>query len=128
MNQAGCDSIVVQTTNEAMQSQSISNQVTCLPNQVGDTIILAGQFCDSLVITNYIFTPLEPTIIETITCDENNIIPDTLVLSTTEQCDSLVIFEKIFTELAPTELFNTCLLYTSPSPRDRTRSRMPSSA
>ena len=25
-------------------------------------------------------------------------------------------------------LINTCLLYTSPSPRDRTRSRMPSSA
>ena len=25
-------------------------------------------------------------------------------------------------------LYNTCLLYTSPSPRDRTRSRMPSSA
>ena len=26
------------------------------------------------------------------------------------------------------EVFLTCLLYTSPSPRDRTRSRMPSSA
>ena len=26
------------------------------------------------------------------------------------------------------ELVNICLLYTSPSPRDRTRSRMPSSA
>ena len=26
------------------------------------------------------------------------------------------------------ELFASCLLYTSPSPRDRTRSRMPSSA
>ena len=25
-------------------------------------------------------------------------------------------------------LYNACLLYTSPSPRDRTRSRMPSSA
>ncbi|WDT36832.1 beta-galactosidase [Streptococcus pneumoniae D39] len=25
-------------------------------------------------------------------------------------------------------LFTSCLLYTSPSPRDRTRSRMPSSA
>ena len=25
-------------------------------------------------------------------------------------------------------VINTCLLYTSPSPRDRTRSRMPSSA
>ena len=26
------------------------------------------------------------------------------------------------------DLYDTCLLYTSPSPRDRTRSRMPSSA
>ena len=26
------------------------------------------------------------------------------------------------------KLISTCLLYTSPSPRDRTRSRMPSSA
>ena len=26
------------------------------------------------------------------------------------------------------EVYNLCLLYTSPSPRDRTRSRMPSSA
>ena len=26
------------------------------------------------------------------------------------------------------ELYKVCLLYTSPSPRDRTRSRMPSSA
>ena len=33
------------------------------------------------------------------------------------------------TELKKTcDKFNTCLLYTSPSPRDRTRSRMPSSA
>ena len=28
----------------------------------------------------------------------------------------------------PVDKVNTCLLYTSPSPRDRTRSRMPSSA
>ena len=32
----------------------------------------------------------------------------------------------VYTELNP--VFDTCLLYTSPSPRDRTRSRMPSSA
>ena len=31
-------------------------------------------------------------------------------------------------ESNPEERFDTCLLYTSPSPRDRTRSRMPSSA
>ena len=30
--------------------------------------------------------------------------------------------------LAVNRLYETCLLYTSPSPRDRTRSRMPSSA
>ena len=30
--------------------------------------------------------------------------------------------------LSPASIYNTCLLYTSPSPRDRTRSRMPSSA
>ena len=41
---------------------------------------------------------------------------------------------KIFLEdqniagLKPHELFNICLLYTSPSPRDATLSRMPSSA
>ena len=34
---------------------------------------------------------------------------------------------KIFTSKNP-EGLETCLLYTSPSPRDRTRSRMPSSA
>ena len=30
--------------------------------------------------------------------------------------------------LARLRMWNPCLLYTSPSPRDRTRSRMPSSA
>ena len=32
------------------------------------------------------------------------------------------------TKLGNASLIKTCLLYTSPSPRDRTRSRMPSSA
>ena len=41
--------------------------------------------------------------------------------------------EKIANEISTTAGYefnknNTCLLYTSPSPRDRTRSRMPSSA
>ena len=33
-----------------------------------------------------------------------------------------------FSKLVYTPNAHTCLLYTSPSPRDRTRSRMPSSA
>ena len=39
---------------------------------------------------------------------------------TTQQADSVAALSR--------EATGTCLLYTSPSPRDRTRSRMPSSA
>ena len=41
--------------------------------------------------------------------------------------EALEIYEKALNEVMPTA-FCICLLYTSPSPRDRTRSRMPSSA
>ena len=37
-------------------------------------------------------------------------------------------FDDYFTKPADMEMLLTCLLYTSPSPRDRQRSRMPSSA
>ena len=35
---------------------------------------------------------------------------------------------ELFESMAIARYIDTCLLYTSPSPRDRTRSRMPSSA
>ena len=38
-----------------------------------------------------------------------------------------VVFNLV-NSLQKSALWNNCLLYTSPSPRDRTRSRMPSSA
>ena len=38
------------------------------------------------------------------------------------------LYSRYQKELASIALINLCLLYTSPSPRDRTRSRMPSSA
>ena len=43
------------------------------------------------------------------------------------------VFQQLKQELAKTivgqdDVIERCLLYTSPSPRDRTRSRMPSSA
>ena len=38
------------------------------------------------------------------------------------------IFASLLVTGSPTWLYVSCLLYTSPSPRDRTRSRMPSSA
>ena len=42
--------------------------------------------------------------------------------------DQVRIFNKKLLASEVTTLYNNCLLYTSPSPRDRTRSRMPSSA
>ena len=36
--------------------------------------------------------------------------------------------DELSSEAAKTQSVNTCLLYTSPSPRDRQKSRMPSSA
>ena len=39
-----------------------------------------------------------------------------------------IVFTSGATESDNIALIGTCLLYTSPSPRDRTRSRMPSSA
>ena len=41
---------------------------------------------------------------------------------------TLNLLEAIRFMKRPIKLYNACLLYTSPSPRDRTRSRMPSSA
>ena len=51
---------------------------------------------------------------------------------TPEECQELIKLSKANPDEMPygdeSRGGNTCLLYTSPSPRDRTRSRMPSSA
>ena len=44
------------------------------------------------------------------------------------QTDIAGNLSEVTTRTTPPNTPNTCLLYTSPSPRDRTRSRMPSSA
>ena len=45
-------------------------------------------------------------------------------LSSEERYEARIKFQKLPRNASP----SSCLLYTSPSPRDRTRSRMPSSA
>ena len=54
-----------------------------------------------------------------------------LVPLTTNRYDigaSNALWRNLYTETINANTANICLLYTSPSPRDRTRSRMPSSA
>ena len=108
-NVSGCDSIIIQTTTEALQNETILEQSTCFENQANDTLVLTGQFCDSIVITHFIFEPTEPTFLESFTCDIDDVLPDTILLSSSMQCDSLLIIEKTFVEIPPTELSSvTC--------------------
>ena len=44
------------------------------------------------------------------------------------QADAVVLVGELLAVLLQLDYLEVCLLYTSPSPRDRTRSRMPSSA
>ena len=50
------------------------------------------------------------------------------IFITTSLSDNRVLFDEPAKFTAKLRDYKTCLLYTSPSPRDRTRSRMPSSA
>ena len=58
-------------------------------------------------------------------CDPINGIQNII---STDQPQILVFGEVHGTKESPEFIRDVCLLYTSPSPRDRTRSRMPSSA
>ena len=54
--------------------------------------------------------------------------PLTSTLAEAEKLVALAQGKAVKIQVGYVERFNPCLLYTSPSPRDRTRSRMPSSA
>ena len=67
--------------------------------------------------------------------DEGKLVPDSLVIEMLQErllsqdCVNGAILDGFPRTIAQAEsLDSICLLYTSPSPRDRTRSRMPSSA
>ena len=54
--------------------------------------------------------------------------PDLIILFTNTVSHKMVKCAVAEAERSKAEVVRSCLLYTSPSPRDRTRSRMPSSA
>ena len=56
-------------------------------------------------------------------------IPEETIISIQNRHNELLVSHPEFRDYCPAILqYDDCLLYTSPSPRDRTRSRMPSSA
>ena len=59
-------------------------------------------------------------------CEVKSLYGKELYSALEAKLENVVNFETRF--CGKLEALNTCLLYTSPSPRDRTRSRMPSSA
>ena len=62
---------------------------------------------------------------ETIECDVTPIIVE---VTASDNCDNDVFVELVSTSTQTNDGSANCLLYTSPSPRDATLSRMPSSA
>ena len=50
------------------------------------------------------------------------------IMGTIGAAGGLVFYDSYLPLIASEDQYDSCLLYTSPSPRDRTRSRMPSSA
>ena len=51
-----------------------------------------------------------------------------ILIGYSQSNQGLILNNKGLYDLIVSQISTTCLLYTSPSPRDRTRSRMPSSA
>ena len=93
-------------------------------------------FIDSTKFTGKIILTSFPGLNDEGKFDEKILISQLEIFSN-NQCSSITSFveDKEFDALCDKKLFvekiyrhNLCLLYTSPSPRDRTRSRMPSSA
>ena len=54
--------------------------------------------------------------------------PKRKFISTTDSKHAFTVADNLLDRNFEVEYINTCLLYTSPSPRDRQKSRMPSSA
>ena len=69
-----------------------------------------------------------PTAVAIIPCPFHNDIKDTMLSEVKEQEKNMIEFNDKNNNLKHIQHYSVCLLYTSPSPRDKTVSRMPSSA
>ena len=83
------------------------------------------------VIDNFVESYLKgETPIPSVQCNQTVKFKDLFEVSKELKADALVTghYVKSITENKTTNMYRACLLYTSPSPRDKRQSRMPSSA
>ena len=106
---------------------SISRTVAAIPQDISSQPVLVNTSPGQLSLTHHLRHGccLQAEVLRNV--DKNTITVDVNLSGKTCRCmcQSQVISRF---GLEPGEYQVTCLLYTSPSPRDRTRSRMPSSA
>jgi len=77
---------------------------------------------------NWIYFVLFLFLMQSCTTDDPRIEREYAIKNDSEVEVKINFLQSDMATLQSTIIINNCLLYTSPSPRDRTRSRMPSSA
>ena len=137
-NQFGCDSIITNTITFAPTVVDSLISTSCFLSEIGTDTIFVGTTslgCDSIVVEVVEFDQVIEMFvsINDISCfgDSDGFIRIDSVVGGTPPYMYSLDFEPlqsnpIFGNLTANDY--TCLLYTSPSPRDATLSRMPSSA
>jgi len=124
-----CDSFLIVEDGESLIIDN--TEATTSPGEVEPpelTCAAYGSWCPSnngATNTMWVsFIPETTGAYEISTCNDGNTFDTALALYSADDCSDF----STFTVISANDDAYICLLYTSPSPRDRTRSRMPSSA
>ncbi|MBK9722468.1 MAG: gliding motility-associated C-terminal domain-containing protein [Saprospiraceae bacterium] len=105
LNSNGCDSVIFYQYQLQAIHQSVTQNFSCLiQNTFNDTIIVSGQFCDSLLITEHIPLPTDSIMIQNFTCDSTKQGVVVTNLKNNFGCDSIVTVNTIFTAQQITQL------------------------
>ncbi len=85
----GCDSLVIRKIDyQKPDSTMLLNFICGLQNEYSDTTLFSGQFCDSLVITQYKSYPINLISINKTSCDSSKVGTATINLINQYGCDS----------------------------------------
>ncbi|MBK9220686.1 MAG: gliding motility-associated C-terminal domain-containing protein [Saprospiraceae bacterium] len=105
LNSNGCDSVIFYQYQLNTIHQSVTQNFSCLiQNAFNDTIIVSGQFCDSLLITEHIPLPTDSIMIQNFTCDSTKQGVVVTNFKNNFGCDSIVTVNTIFTAQQITQL------------------------